>query len=316
MGAVILKQSNPGFIDRHGVAADALDKQIDALRVRYNNIPLLNSQFFKKVEPRGGVYKESTFGTSMELPRLNEDSDELPFATPWKGFPKSITILTYRLACAVERALPEDQLIDVAKKMMSGLINSGRLLIEYSMANVFNNYTSSSYVGGDGMPLGDTAHPFERRQQGTWSNEETAAALTTSTLQTMRANMRKRTNEYGYPTPIKPVLIMVPPDLERKVYEILNSELVPENALNAKNWFKGSLTPVINDYLTSTTVYMLKGDIPDENSGLLYAEEVAPNIAPTEGADRSTDIIWGERLRMRFGVGFNVDKNWQFNAGS
>jgi hypothetical protein len=70
------------------------------------------------------------------------------------------------------------------------------------------------------------------------------------------------------------------------------------------------------NFWTSTTQWCLLGDIPVEYSGFLYIPQGTPNIAPTEGADRSTDVIWGERLRMRHAIGATCGKNLQYNAGA
>jgi len=317
MAAIVLKQLNPGYIDRHGAGSDALDKTIDALRMRYNKYPLQGAQFFKTETPKGGVFKISTFGTTLQLPTENQDSASLPFATPIKGFPISFTVKNYRMAVQVERSYVEDQLQDIARKQMSGLMNSARLLLEYNFASVINNASSTSYTGADGMPLSDPAHPHARRATGTWSNEETAAALTSSTWATARKNMRKRPDEFGHRQPILPRKLVVCADIEQKARELKVASKIPETATN-QPWVFGSddWDIVVWDYMTSTTAWFLVGNRPAEFSGMHYCPAVRPGIAPTEGGDKSTDIIWGQRLRMRFVVGFSVEPNIQYNAGA
>lgn len=319
MAAVILKQSFPGYIDRYGVGADALDKTIDALKERYNQTVTQGAQFFRTAYPKGGTYQESSFGTSLPLPVLNNDSDDLPFVGPVKGFKKTFSILTYRLACQVERALTEDELVPVARRMASGLMNSGRLLLEYQMADVFNNLTATGtqYLGADGVAVAASTHPFEKAQLGTWSNIETAGALTAANFSTARTNMRKRQNDLGYHLIVTPKILVVPADKETQARTLMASEKVPGGALNDKWVWSESVKIVVYDYLTSTTSWMLWGDMPQEHNSFLYIPEVMPNLAPTEGKDRSTDIIWGERLRMRHAVGcMGADRNIQYNAGA
>jgi hypothetical protein len=319
MAAIILKQSFPGYIDRYGVGADALDKTIDALRERYNQVALQGAQFFRTATPKGGVYHESTFGTSLPLPVLNNDSDNLPFVGPVKGFKKSFSISTYRLATQVERAMTEDELVPVARRMAGGLMNAGRLLLEYQFADIFNNLTATgaAYLGADGVAVAASTHPYEKAQVGTWSNIESSGALTAANFSTARTNLRKRTNDLGYHLIVTPKMLIVPPDKETAAKTLMASEQVPGGALNDKWVWSESVQVVVYDYLTSTTSWMLWGDIPQEYNSFLYIPEVQPNLAPTEGADRSTDIIWGERLRMRHAIGsMGGDRNIQYNAGA
>ena len=316
MAAIILKQANPGYIEGESLGTGALDKAVDAYRTRYNKYPLQGSQWFKTEEAKGGVFKIETYGQTLELPRENLDADQIPFATPVKGFSKSFTVVNYRLGIQIERRFKEDQLMAVADKMASGLVQAGRLHTEYAFADVINNATTATKTGADGVALAANNHPQERRATGTWSNLETAAALTHGTFSTARKNMRKRTDEFGYPQPIKPQQLVVPAELEQKAKEIFASERVDDNALNTKNVWKDSVDIFIYDYMTSTTAWMLWGDRPKEFCGLHYVRSVPMSIVPTEGADKSTDIIDGRRLRHRFVVGFSTERNLQYNAGA
>ena len=115
---------------------------------------------------------------------------------------------------------------------------------------------------------------------------------------------------------VKTKKLVVPPDLEEAANVIANSELKSSSSLNDKNVFMGSFEVVVWDYLTDTNAWFIMGDIPQEYCGLIYAPEVEPSIAPMSGSDTSTDIVWAERLRMRFATGFTVEKNIQYNAGA
>jgi len=312
-----LYYNNVGIIDRFGVGKHALDKEVDALRMRYNKNPLQGGRFVREETATGGVYTEASYGTNLELPRENEDSARLPFVTPIPGYKKSATIVNYRLALQVERSYTEDDLKSVIRKQMSGLINSPRLLIEYLIASWMNNLTSGSYLGADGVALVSATHPHERRETGTWSNSETSAALTLTTFSTGRKNLRKRTDEFGYPSPLAPRLLYGPPELEQKMRELKTAEKAPENALNQPNvWRNDDWDWFVYDYLSSTTGWGLIANLPQEYMGLVIAYGVRPNIAPLTGRDLSTDIVWGQRLRMRVVVS-GQDGRWvQYNAGA
>ena len=317
MASALGIQGNPGYIDRHGVAADALDKTIDALRMRYNKVPLQCSPFFRVEKANRGTYKESTFGTALPLPTINEDSDVLPFNTPVKGFPKEFTIVTYRSAIQAELAVTEDEGFPVVKRMMSGLLDSGRLLYEYLMADVLNNMTTAAYKGADGKALAALDHPFERAAQGTWSNlDATAAALTHANFSTARIAMRTRKNEFGDITPILVKKLVVPAQLEQKAQEIAVSEKVPENNLNATNVWANKFDVVVVDWLTDSNAWFLVGDRPAEYCGLVLVEGVPLNITALTGGDLSTDMVWGNRIRARVAAGHTSERNIQYNEGA
>jgi hypothetical protein len=311
----------PGYIDRKGVGKDALDKEMDKLVMRSNQTLLQGARFFRTVSSVTDTYKESDYGNDLVLPPESDDAGNLTFDTPTPGFSKELTVVNRRLAIQVERSLTEDQRFPVAKKMMGGLVRSGRLSIEYLFADILNNLTTdtATYRGADGCPVAYNAHPHPRRSTGTWSNIESAAALTTSTLFTAFKNMRKRVDERGYKYVVKPVLLVGPPDLEKKMAEIKDSALVPENAMNTKNvvpGLGGGWQYMVYDYQTDTNAWWIWGDMPAEENGFMFFQKVAPSIAPLTGRDLSTDIIWGQRLRMRVAAGTRIQRNVQYNEGA
>ena len=83
-----------------------------------------------------------------------------------------------------------------------------------------------------------------------------------------------------------------------------------------KNVLKGSVEVVVWDYLTDTDGWFLIADCKEDQRGLLFGNEVPASIAPMSGADTSTDVMWAERLRMRFVVGLQSAKEIQYNAGA
>lgn len=319
MAAITLKQSNAGYISRLGCGIDAFDKSLDSLRMYWNSVPIQGAQFFRTVTPKGGSYKESGYDNVLQLPVVNSDSDRIPFVTPMKGFPKSFTTTEFRLGVQAERRTTETELLPYARRAMSGLMDSYRRLLEYSFADILNNATSTgtAYVGADGVALASASHPYRIRDTGTWSNIETAGALTHARFSTARTNMRKRKNHFGYETPISARKLVVSSTDEEAARRIISSEKVSGGDLNDKNVFMGSVEVFVYDYLTSTTQWMLWGDVNTaEYGGLIFGNEVPANIAPVTGQDAATDIIWGERLRTIFMVGTMIEPNLQMNMGA
>lgn len=316
--AITLKQSYPGYIDRQGVGADALDKSIDALRMRFNKTPMQMAELFRVAKARANTYQESTFGDELDMPRQSSDASEIPFLTPTKGFKKSFTVVQYRSGVQVERAMTESELIPVARRMMGGLMKSARVQKEYAMADIWNNLTATgSYLGADGVAIAATNHPYPDSLAGTWSNLDAVASdLTYDAYNTNRKALRKRKNAKGHVMGIMPSQLIVCIDKEKEARTVIGTELVPGSANNDMNVFQNSVSIKVVDYLTSTTQWTLKGDVGSEYCGFLWIEDQPASIIPTTGKDRGTDVIWGERLRCRFAVGATVDNNIQHNTGA
>jgi len=166
--------------------------------------------------------------------------------------------------------------------------------------------------------LANDTHEYYRRETGTWDNLETAAALSLTTLSTARTNLRKRgSSDFGYVMPILMKKLVVPPDLEKTARDLKASTLNPATSTNEPNTWKNDPWDVkVYDYMTDTNAWFLLGDMPEEYKGIVYAYTVQPNIAPLAGADMSTDIIWGQRLRARFVISGMDGLNLEYNAGA
>jgi len=314
----IEKISYPGIIDRQGVGIDALDKDIDALRMRFNKTPMQMAELFRVAKASRNAYYESTFGDELDLPRESSDIDKIPFLTPTNGFKKKFTVVQYRSGVQVERAMPESELIPVARRMMGGLMKSARIQKEYAMADIWNNLVATGdYLGADGVAIAATNHPYPDALVGTWSNLDAVASdLTYDAYNTNRKALRKRKNAKGQVMGINPKQLIVPIDKEKEARTVIGTELVPGSANNDMNVWQNTVTIKVVDYLTSLTQWTLKGDVGAEYNGFIYVEDEPASIISTTGADRSTDVIWGERLRVRFKVGATVDNNIQHNTGA
>jgi len=319
MAAKTLYLSNPGYIDRLNTGDNALDRELDELAMRRNEYPIQGASMFRDVSSqiKAGEFKTAQFGNRYQLPVKSEDADPMPQANPVQGFVQSYTTVQYRLGAKVMKSMVEQEVKPYARKALSGLMDSGRLLYEYSMASHINQATTASgYDGADGVPLASASHPHERRQTGVWSNLGSAAALSHSAYSTARTAMRKRTDEFGNRMMMRPKLLVVPADLEEQAKVILASELKSGTSLNDKNVLQNEVQVMVYDYMTDTNAWFLVADTPEDNRGLIFGNEVPASIAPMTGADTGTDVKWAERLRMRYFTGLFVCKEIQYNEGA
>ena len=313
--ALSINDSKVGFINRFGSGRDLIDKEIDDIINRKNDIPIQGAFLYRKVTPQTLVYKMSTVGNELPQPRKQESSADLPYATSPSGFSKEITAEIFRLAVKVDRTVEEIDRFGKIAFLMSGLMDSAKRKYEYLMADAGLNNAFATNIGADGMYLCDEDHPNEDNMTGTWDNLETAGALSPASFSTARVNLRKRTNSLGEIMPMKADKIIVSADNEEMAWQIVNSEYVANSSLKGKSWNQGSVSVMVYDYLTSTTAWFLhSGDKVAEQGGLIFVEKEAPTIR--DNPSPKADIIHDQYLRMNIAAAFSTVKELQGNAGA
>jgi hypothetical protein len=303
-----------GVINRFGAGASLIDKEMDDLIPRKNDIPLEGARFFRKVTADTLVHKEGTVGSGLEQPVIQEDSDDLRYVTPAPGFDITLTAQTLRSAIRVTRTLNINQRIKKVNELMSGLMDSARRNLEYAFSDVFNNAFAAAVVGADGLSLCNDSHPNEMIMTGTWDNVQTAGALTPASYSTMRVAFSNRTSETGEVMPMSPDMLMVAPANEEKGWQILESNHIPDSTLLGKNWNQGNTGLFVYHYLTDANNYFLidNSDVASKG-GLIYFEKESPQIRE---ANKKEDIIFAEYLRMTYATGFSTSKAIEGNAGA
>jgi len=308
-------QNRVGFINRFGGGADLIDKEIDDIINRANDVPVQGSFLYRKVTPKTLVHKESTVGSELAQPRKQESSADLPYSEPPKGFPKSVTAEIYRLAVKVDRTLEGVDLFNKVSFLTSGLMDSVKRNYEYLMADAGLNNAFATNIGSDGMYLCDTGHPNEDIHTGDWGNLESAGALSPAAFSTARVSMRKRTNSLGEVMPQKASTIVTGPDNEEVAWQIINSEFVADSSLKGKSWNAGAVDLMVYDYLTSTTAWFLvDGSKVASSGGLMLVEKEAPTIR--DNPSPKADIVHDQYVRYVVAAAFSTAKELQGNAGA
>jgi len=313
MAATKLTHVRMGVFHRNSFP-DHLNKGMDTFLERSAQIPVQGGQFFKREQATTLEHKLTTWGTALNTPRENEDTDPLPFEVTAPGYDQTITLATYRNAVRVTRTMLQIDVSGKIRSMMQGLPNSGIRFLELGFANVIN--TGSSTAGSDGSNLFASDHFQEDPAGGTWDNDETAAALTTTSFNTMRQNMRKRNDEKGMVGPITLKTLFGAADQEQKMRQITGSDKVPEDALNAINPWKGVNT-MVWDYITDTNAFFGWGDLPEDMWGLhfIVLSDFSIMALPLPSA-AYPDIVAGWRTRGQVAFSGSQLKNLHKNAGA
>ena len=221
---------------------------------------------------------------------------------------------TIALAFALTEEAVEDNLYDsLGKRYTKALARSMGNTKEVKGANVLNNAFSSSYTGGDGVSLINTAHPLAGG--GTAANRATTMAdLNETSLEDALIDISTFTDDRGLTISVQSSKLVVPPQLTFIADRILNSPLrsgTADNDINAiKNTGVLSGGYTVNHYLNDPDAFFLLTSVTDQGEGLKMFQRTSmeTNMEP----DFSTGNI-RYKARERYSFGWS---NWRGIYGS
>lgn len=242
--------------------------------------PILNECFDGVYDQRSDEWSQ-VFREQMGIPRNYHEepvlygfgaAPQLPDGTPVSYQQGGVLFLqryvynVYGLAFALTKVLVEDgdhiRIGQVyAKHLAQSLVETKELLA----ANVLNRAFNSSYVGGDGVSLTNTAHPIVN---GTFSNQlATAANLSQTSLEQMLIQVRQAVDNNGKKIRLQPEKLVIAPGNVFQAEVLLKSVLRTGTANNDINPVKSiGLLPegaAVISRLTSATNWWVQTDAPE-----------------------------------------------------
>jgi len=202
------------------------------------------------------------FGAAPQLP----DGSPVTYQQGGVLFLQRYVYQVFGLAFALTKVLVEDgdhiRIGQVyAKHLAQSLVETKELL----SANVLNRAFNSSYTGGDGVSLSNSAHPLV---SGTFSNLLTTAAnLSQTSLEQMLIQVRQAVDNNGKKIRLQPVKLVVAPGNVFQAEVLLKSVLRAGTANNDINPIKSiGLLPEgasVISRLTSATNWWVQTDAPE-----------------------------------------------------
>lgn len=212
-------------------------------------------------------FEEDVGITSFGLAQVKPEGSAVTFDTERQAFITRYTHVAYALGFIITKEMVDDDQYDVvAERRARGLAFSMRQTKEIVAANVYNRAFNSSYTGGDGVQLLNSAHP--NAAGGTWSNvPSTDSLITEAALEQACIDISKWQNDRGLRIKVMPQSIVISPDQEFELTRILKSQYrvsTSDNDINAiymMGKFPGGIK--VNHYLTSTTAWFLRTNAPD-----------------------------------------------------
>lgn len=173
---------------------------------------------------------------------------------------------TIALAFAITEEAEEDNLYgSLGARLSKELARAMQHTKEVKVANLLNNATSGSFLGGDGVALLSASHPTV---DGTQSNIlATPADLSETSLEDLLIQIDTATDDRGIPIFLQAVRLLIPPQLRFVAQRILHSELRVETANNDANAVR-QLGMISGNYaviqrMTDPDSWFVKTDCPD-----------------------------------------------------
>jgi len=242
--------------------------------------PILNEAFDGVYDQRSNEW-ETVFREQQGIPRNYHEepvlygfgaAPQLPDGSPVTYQQGGVLFLqryvynVYGLAFALTKVLVEDgdhiRIGQVyAKHLAQSLVETKELLC----ANILNRAFNSSYTGGDGVSLINTAHPIVN---GSFSNQlSTSANLSQTSLEQMLIQVRQAVDNNGKKIRLQPLKLVVAPGNVFQAEVLLKSVLRTGTANNDINPIKSiGLMPEgasVISRLTSATNWWVQTDAPE-----------------------------------------------------
>lgn len=261
------------------------------------------------------AYEESAYITGFGVVPKKGEGAQMAYDARVQGYTKRWTHDTFAMGVRIYEEAIEDDLYGVMKTASRDLGVSARETRHIRVAAIFNTgFGTTTHTVGDALAVFSASHTWPTA--GTWSNLGTAAALSYSTLQSAVLAFESQTDARGKKIMQTPMTLLVPPALEMKALELLQSIGQPENANNTINALKVArprIKLVVWPYLTSATAFFLIGDNARNDTGLIFFERVGVTFA------REGDFDTGDakfKVRWRDSVEVNNPIGLYGNAGA
>lgn len=246
-------------------------------------------------------YEEDIGITSFGMASVLPEGGAVSYDSERQGFITRYTHIEYALGFIITRIMVEDdQYNAVAQRRARSLAFSMRQTKETVAANVYNRAFNSSYTGGDGVSMINSAHP--NVAGGTWSNQLAVAAdFSEASLEQACIDIKNYTNDRGLKISVMPQKLILPVELEFEAERILKTTYrvgTGDNDINAINnmgKFPGGVA--INNYLTDADAWFIRTNAPD---GMKHFQRREDSFA-TDGDFDTDNAKYKAAARYSFG---------------
>ena len=212
-------------------------------------------------------FEEETKLSGFSAAPVKNEGSAIAYDNAQEAWSTRYTHETIALGFSITEEAIEDNLYDsLSARYTKSLARAMAYTKQVKAAAVLNNGFSSSYPGGDGVSLFNSAHPLI--SGGTNSNTpSTQADLNETSLEAAVIQIAAWTDERGLLIAAKPKKLIVPPALMFTAKRLLDTELRVSTADNDINAIKqmGAIPEgyTVNHFLTDTNGWFLTTDVPN-----------------------------------------------------
>ena len=282
----LLKELEPGLNALFGLEYDRYDNE--------------HAEIFD-TENSDRAFEEEVMLYGFEQAPVKGEGAAVAYDPAGESFTARYTHETIALAFAITEEAVEDNLYDkLSARYTRALARSMSNTKQVKAASVLNNAFSSSYAGGDGVSLVNSAHPTA--MGGNWSNTlATQADLNETSLEQALIDISLFIDERGLKVALRGMKLIIPPQLQFTAQRLLKSEQRTGTADNDINAIKsGSYLPdgfAVNHFLTDPDAWFVKTDAPN---GLKHFVR-SPLKTALEGDFDTGNVRYKARERYSFG---------------
>ena len=220
-------------------------------------------------------YEEDVQLTGFGLAPVKSEGSGVAYDSELQGFTTRYTHVAYALGYIVTKEELDDNLYEqVSRRRSAALAMSFRQTKDNVGANIYNRAFNSTYLGGDGVSLANTAHP--NTSGGTFANKPSVDAdLSEASLEDALTAIMGFQNDRGLLINVMPRSLIVARQNFWNANRILKSAYTPTTANNAVNVLVATnALPegiVMNHYLSSPNAWFVRTNI---QNGLKYYSRV------------------------------------------
>jgi hypothetical protein len=254
-----------------------------------------------ETESSDRAFEEEVLITGFGNAPVKREGDGVEFDTAYEGYTARYTHETIALAFALTEEAVEDNLYDrLGARYTKALARSMAHTKQVKGSNVLNNAFSSSYTGGDGLSLVNSAHTLAGG--GTFSNRpSTYVDLNETSLEDSLITISTFVDDRNLTLALQGLKLVVPPQLQfiaERLLETPGRVGTADNDINAlKNMGMISDGYAVNHFLTDIDAWFILTDCPD---GMKHFERTSLSTN-MEGDFDTGNVRFKARERYSFG---------------
>jgi len=281
--------------------AKELEPGLNALfGMEYSRYENEHAEIFE-TESSDRAFEEEVLIVGFGNAEVKTEGQGVDYDTASEGFTARYTHETVALAFALTEEAVEDNLYDrLGARYTKALARSMAHTKQVKAANVLNNAFSSSYTGGDGLSLINTAHTLAGG--GTWANRaSTMSDLNETSLENALIGISTFVDDRNMILALQGSKLIVPPQQQfvaDRLIETPGRVGTADNDINAvKNMGLLPQGYSVNHFLTDTDAWFVLTDCPD---GFKHFER-SPISTSMEGDFDTGNVRYKARERYSFG---------------